>query len=406
MHLIISLFYLLLIVLLVFAYLSIFLILIRYFVFSLRKYKITGFSKKLLVPDKKIMLKGTRLIVLFSIVLTLVTGQFLFERERWIKDRSSHLESKNYLVTGMVLLQYRTVGAAFIYPERLICRPFVWLQRAISSSGRKLIPKEDGEHAIWEYFFELAVYINRFHVPQTEAVYKLINSSEFILKKLSSNANIRDEYFNNEIQYLIYPLTGFYYSTIYKSKYFLRPQTKRYYEGLHKDPNQVKKLKQIVGYFLEKELEWGKHPQVIEYLKLNPDIELTHIASVIILLHDILRYQIFNLEYHCEDKYVKLYHNYVERYTGEDSPYFKVDRQMQRRLDNPIIYHGATHNFIGHSLCGFPKLKGYNIRVTRQLKVEGKGWWPSYKAICKKILPEDKQRELLGEDYDDSLNRK
>jgi hypothetical protein len=294
----------------------------------------------------------------------------------------------------MVLLEYRTVGAVVFAPERAIWKPTLWLQRLISAVGETLIQEDDAERAIWDYFFELAPYINRIHAPRTPEVYHLIDTSEYVLERLVSS-KIHDIQFREKFQFIIYPLVGLYYGYTYKGRYFLRPQPKRYYEGFHKDPGQYERLKEVVDWMLLKESEWQNHPLVQEHFEENPDIELVHLAAVIILLHDIVRYQVHNLIYTCDDRYVNLYHKYVGRYTSAESPYYRVDRTMQKRLDSPVIYHGATHNFIGHTLCGFPKLKGYNIRSARDLSGDGMEWYKAYLELNKKLVEPEKQQENL-----------
>lgn len=394
MHLVLSLIYLLLVALLVFGYLTIFILAFRYLFFVLRNILKRNWNKRTFLPTKSLLLKRYQLLLLILICIVLTSGIFIFERNRWITSNSAYPEAKNYMVVGMVLLEYRTIGVSFIYPERLIWKPAEWLQQIISKTGRSLIPLSDGEHAIWQYYFVLAPYINHLHAPRTKEVFGLIDTSEYVLETLVGK-KIKDPVFRDEKQYAIYPLVSLFYAYSFKGRYYLKPQPKRYEKGLYKDPVQVAKLKQIVDWSIKKEKKWAENASVLQFIKDRPDIELVQIASVTILLQDILRYQIHNIEFTCDDRYVNLYYGYVTRYVVEDSPLHRVDNNMRKRFNNPIIGHGYNINFFGHRLCNFKKLPNYSIGKAEYLKSEAPGWYDAFLELNKKIVPPEQQQEML-----------
>lgn len=394
MHLIFSLFFLVLIGALVCLYLYLFIVVWRYGLAVLQNLVKKKGIKKSFSPTDSILLKRSQFVALSLTCIVLVSGQYIYERNRWITPHSAYLDAKNYMVVGMVLLEYRTIGASFIYPERLIWKPADWLQRIIGKTGQSLIPENDGEHAIWQYYFVLAPYINRLHAPRTREVYRLIDTAEYVLQTLAEK-KIEDDVFREDKQYAIYPLVSLFYVYSYKGRYFLKPQTKRYYEGLFKDPSQVVKLKEVVNWSIAKEKKWTGNDLVQQFIEEHPDIELVQIASVAILLQEILRYQIHNLEFTCDDRHVNLYYEYVKRYVADDSPSHRVDSNMRKRFNNPIIGHGYNINFFGHRLCNFAKLPNYSISKAEYLKYEPPGWYEAFCALNKTLVPLEKQQEVL-----------
>lgn len=395
MHLLLSLFYLILVVLLVGGYSYLTIITFRYLKQIWRGIRKRKWTLKTITPGKDCWsVSSSRLCVIGCVCLLLATGLYLFERSRWINEDSAHLEAKKYFVVGIVLMDFRAVGHRIFYPERMIWKPAVWLQKLITFTGLRYIPEDDGERAVWAYHFVLAPYINRVHAPHNRAVYPLIDTSKYVLETLVTYP-CADKNFNHKNKYIIYPLVSLYYQFSYKRRYFVKPSPKVYYEGLYKDPEQYNMLKQVVEWALTMESEWADHPKVVDHMKNKPMIELTHLVSVSLLLHDIILYQIHNLIFTCDDRHLDLYYEYVTRYRAEGSPYYRVDDQTQSRFDNPVIYHGAPINFFGHSLCGRPKLPAFNVRTTWGLKGEGPGWYESFIELNRKLHTKEEQQKIL-----------
>jgi len=187
-HFLISFIFLLLVVLFVFGYTCLFLFFLRYGLRVISEIRRNGFKRRAFVPTWRtsgVSVKGA--ITIGFICLALTVGLYLYERNRWITPKSSRLNAKQYFVVGMVLMDYRTIGNSFIYPERMIWKPAVWLQQWITHSGLRLIPENDGERAIWKYHFVLAPYINRIHNPRTEENHSLISTCEYVLKMLATS---------------------------------------------------------------------------------------------------------------------------------------------------------------------------------------------------------------------------
>jgi hypothetical protein len=345
-------------------------------------------SKGILFFSKSFLIK----CIVFCLVIT--TGFYSYERSRWITTDTTNKEARQYLVTGMVLADFRTFTLRFIYPERSIWKPAVWLQQLISASGRRLVPVNDAEHAIWVYHFELAPFINRIHAPHNEAVYPLIDACEFVLETLATK-EMADTELRTKNKYIIYPLVALYYQYSYKGKYYVKPSPWRYEKGLYKDPAQYTYLQQVVEWMIAMEEEWAVQPLVMEYMRTNPDIHLIQYVATALLLHEILHYQIHNHELTCEDRYFDLYYQYIEKYHGKDSPYHRVEQRMQRQFDHPVILHGDLINFFGHRLCGRPKLQAYNIRKAGKLKSYGPGWYEAFVALNRKLVPAEEQEANL-----------
>lgn len=396
MHFILSIIFLVPIFLLTFCYGCVFTVAGRYLLkvtkSLVRYWEIDRYS---FLPGRHIWFLKRSLVKRIAVIsLVLICSLYVVERIRWAPHQTSYKSARHYFITGIVLQDLRSFMAFVSYPERKIWKPAVWLQQAISKSGRKLIPEDDGEHGIWVYHFVLAPFINKIHAPHTEEVYPLIDAADFVLKALATN-KIADKDLREKNRYIIYPLVALYYQYSYKGRYSPIPGGNRFDKGLYKDPVQYLHLQQVVDWSLKLEGEWQSNLLVEEYMQDNPDIEILQLASTALLLHDIIYYQIHNLQLTCEDRYLNLYFEYVTRYRAEDSPYYKVDRKVQKRLDPPVLYHGGRINFFGHRLCGLPKLPAYNIRSAKELGGEGPGWYDSFVELNKKLVPMENQQDNL-----------
>lgn len=389
-HLIKSISYLPVIALLLFMYVLLFRTLIIYtiqLVVSIRKRK---FDKNTLIPQLKTIIPQSKDIFKYLVIsLVVVIGLFVFERQRWIKQDSAYVDAKNYFVVGMVLMDLRTLGHVFFYPERVIWKPAVKLQEIISSSGKALIPRDDGEQGVWGYHFTLAPYINRIHAPETKDINKLIKTSEFVLDHLGWS-NIKDPNFSRYNKYIIYPLVALYYSFSYKAKYISKPSPSRYYDGLFRDKIQVEFLKKIVDASVHMEQSSKEFDKVRMHIFERPELQLINLVSTALMAREILYYQIHNLEFTCDGKWLSIYYKYVDRYNTETSTLTGVDQDLKRSFDKALLYHGSRINFFGHALCGLPKLPAFNIDSVTDLKFEGPGWYESFEELSKALLPREK----------------
>lgn len=394
-HFGLSLIYLLFVIALVTGYVCFFHIIYCYIIQIFIGLKKWQWNRYTFQPKSHCFSISKRRLVTYVIACSVIAfGLYTYERKHWITSDSAHLDAKQYLVVGRVLIDFRSIGYRFIYPERLIWRPASLLQDLITTTGLNLIPESDGERGIWKYQFVLVPYINRLHLPHTKEVYRLIETSEEILETLLTK-EIEDKDFDQKYKYITYPLVTLYYFYSYKSQYFLEPGPKRYYEGFYKDPIQYEKLKLVVDWALQMEEEWARYPEVLDFMEQNPMIELSHIASVALLLQEILEYQIQHLLFTCDDKYLKLNWEAVTRYSADDSPYHEVGPDQGGRFKAPVIYHGTRINFFGHRLCQLPKLPYYEIRHVNYLKGEGPGWYHAFIELNKRLLPPEQQQENL-----------
>ncbi len=360
------------------------------FVFALMK---SSFARSTFSPCQTLSFFTRKKLIIFTLLCFFSTGGlYLFEYSRWFSSATVYRNARQYMVVGMVLMDFRAVGVVSFYPERAVWKPAVWLQQWIMSAGMHYLPEKDSERAIWKYHFILAPYINRIHAPRSKAVYPLIETSESILESLA-NGTMADTELAAKDKYIVFSMTAFYYQYVYGFRYSFMPST-WYEEGLSKDQEQYEHLKQVVEWSVKLEKEWQQHSEILAYMRKNPEIELAHIVGVSLLLHEIIWYQIYNLLFTCEDRYLDLFYTYINKYTDDDSPYFRVDRKLQKSFNNPVIYHGEEINFFGHRLCQRPKFPGYNIREIGSLG-PNLGWYDSFLILNKRLVPEEKQQEVL-----------
>jgi hypothetical protein len=349
-------------------------------------------SLRLLCLSKYSLKRSLQILAVLCMIVTI--GLNLFERQRWLTANTAYVDARQYFISGMVLMDCRTMGNFLIYPERMIWKPAVWLQQLITTTGLRLIPKNDGERAIWKYHFVLAPYINRIHAPHSKDVHTLIRTCEDVLETLATKT-LADQDLNSKNKYIIYPLVTLYYQWSYHYRYSLNISPEVLYQGLYKDPKQYHYLQQVVEWSVKMEEEWQQHPAVTKYMRKHPDIELVQIVSVTLTLHEIILYQIHNLKFTCNDRYLNLYYDYVIRYCAKDSPYYRVDKNMKMSFDPPVLFHGTTINFFGHRLCNKPRLPAYTICTVRDLGGEGPGWYDAFIELNKRLVPKERQQEVL-----------
>lgn len=356
-----------------------------------------SFCRSTFIPQRSVwFMQWSYLKKLLIVGLLCTLGLYVYERPRWIMDNSAHLSAKQYMVINAVILDYRTIGAALLFPENLIWKPLVWLQRLVVTIGRSLIPDNDGEHGIWLYYFELAPYINVLHAPATSEMYHLISTAEFTLQTLAEK-EITDENFREFNQYQIYTITSFYYNFSYLKKYILDLQPKVYTEGLFHDPKQYEFIKSIVDKYIEKEQEWPQNPLISKYVKEHPDFELIHISTALLLVRNIIYYQINNRKYACNDHYVNIYYEYAERFYGDNTPYHKVDNDLQDKFWHVVGAGSRWENFFGHRLCDKPRLPAYSIHTLASLTRDSHDflWDDAFIDLTKKLVPVEKQQDVL-----------
>lgn len=325
--------------------------------------------------------------------LLLVLSLYGVERYRWITKESAYKTAKNYFVVGIVLRDIRSGIRPFSKPHRIIWKPFDWLQELISYSGRKLIPEDDGEHGIWEYHLFLQTYVDQIYAPKTAYAVTLNRKSFFILQSLATK-RIADKKFRERDKYLIYPFTALMYEHTNLRKYNLKYGYDRFYK-FYKDPGQYEETQQVVNWSMQLEHQWERYPAVTSIIADNPDTEVIQIMSTVLLLHQIIYYQIHNLEFTCEDKYLLAYWEYVLRFVSDDSPYHYASERLRKTARKLVLYLGDRINFFGHRLCNLKRLPAYSIKHVDQLGGEGPDWYDLFQELNRRLVAEEDQEENL-----------
>ena len=394
-HLLLSLLFLALVVLLVAGYVYAACFLARYVAQVVRGVKRLSFSRATFVPARGLWLPPRSAVVTgFLACLLLVASLYVYERNRWIRPESAWKPAKEYMAVGFVILDLRVWAARFVYPERAVCRPLVWLQRAVSRAGRRLIPETDGEHALWQYYFEVSPYATRTHDPRSEEILRLIATCEDVLESLPRK-EMADPILREKNRYLVHTMTAFYYCWTYSSKYCVGRHSWRcsHYEyGFFEDRSQYDLLRRMVDDLVAAEAEWPKHPQVTEYVGAHPDFELIHIGTVILLLREVVEFQMQNIEFTCGDLHVEQFYRYSKRLLAKDSPYRRVNKQMRQSFRKAIVWHGPETRFVGHRLCGWEQLPSYDITSLQKLVYEPFAWDLAYIRLVKKLLPPERHK--------------
>lgn len=395
LHFLVNLFFLFLIFLLIVGYLFVGLFSVRYMfqVFvGLKRFSFSKATFSLFRPLRFFTRK--RVLILLGLCLQLTVGLYLFERFRWFSEQTVYRQAREYMVTAMVLRDFRVMGARVKVPEHWIWKPLVWLQEEVMSRGMVYIPETDGERGIWEYYGTLAPYISRMHRPYSQDVYSLINSSRQVLRDLATKP-MADQELVDKDRYLLFSLSIFYYQYIFNGQYTVVPSPDSYHKGYYKDPQEYHYLQQLVDWSVLLEKEWSNHPQVGEYMQSHPRMELSHIVGVCRLLHEILEYKIQNILFSCDDRYLDLYYHYRRWYEGKGSPRWKVPRSLSNSMDLPVIWQGDILNFFGNRLCNRSKLSGFYFSDVGILDSYNHSWLRSFVLLNRKLVPPERQTEVL-----------
>jgi len=130
------------------------------------------------------------------------------------------------------------------------------------------------------------------------------------------------------------------------------------YSGLFKDRQQVIKYKWVLHWLRKFEKEWKKYPHVLNYINTHPKLELAHINSVVLLSRLILFNDMYHQNFTCDNRYMKIYYKYRNRFNANNSPKHRVDKVTKGRFHHVINLHGSVTSSMGHQLCGYKQLKG------------------------------------------------
>ncbi len=268
------------------------------------------------------------------------------------------------------------------------------LQQMIGKVCFSFIPNDDGERYIWQYYFIIEPYLTPIRNPRSEKVYDLIATDEAIMEHLVQG-KMADKKLAAKERYLVFSMTVFHYQFAFKRRYTIHPHPNSYDKGYFQDPQQFAYMKQVADWSVQMEQEWQGHPEVLEYMKKHPQIELAHIVGVVRILHEVVMYKIQHLLFTCEDKYLDHYYRYRHWYHGADSPLRRLPEKWDDKMVVPVVLHGAVINFFGNRICNRSKFPEGSWWDLLEFGANGQDWVASFILLTRRLVPKEQQQEVL-----------
>lgn len=227
-HLLWSLFFLLVVTMLVLAYL-LFIAFIYLFLAALwrfyQEYKNTGFSYYARVDTQdwlrtkiSVWSKSKVLFAILLIILVFNISIYAKQRAQWMGDNNGNLVAKEYWVAGQVVYAYRNMYCHLNHPDDWLIQPFTWLQEWIYSKGSRYIQENDGEIGVWTNMWFVYPYAKKLYITTDSHATKpsprmiaLVERTWFSLEK-QATGKWADNQMKEQYYLRGFPGLAFYYT--------------------------------------------------------------------------------------------------------------------------------------------------------------------------------------------------
>lgn len=101
-------------------------------------------------------------------------GLYGMSRYSWIDNEDAlHIKAKHYMVAGDVLSRQMEVAHIIFHPDSYKMRPLVWLLHGTYNLGEKHLPNNDAEKAMWYYRFFIYPYAQKGILPYSNLAVKV-----------------------------------------------------------------------------------------------------------------------------------------------------------------------------------------------------------------------------------------
>jgi hypothetical protein len=317
----------------------------------------------------------------------------------WNGKGSEYHSAKCYYAAGNVVATYRSFLAPVLTPNNILT---FWLelpQRVIYNTAKPLIPKEDGEMAIWGYHWFVYPYAKRFTRPYGiyESKWNPLFRDRYAIQtymwefiKAVDKDNFKDQKMRDEHALRNLPLASLYLDELYNHEN-VPPTifvTKEAEEAIAKKPIEYTswQLQMMSGpnkeegeYYKKRfdrlwmvnqksfyicttayeglkslEQKWQESEFMSQEVEKHPSLETTRVAAMIAMLHRSVLPQLRdNGTLSCDHPYVLEYINLRKRFVSMRS-------QIPSQLVSNLIYRyierhmsGNKYKYLFERYCGY-----------------------------------------------------
>ncbi len=294
------------------------------------------------------------------LILSVNISIYLKQRVEWMGDDNGNLTAKEYWVAGQVVYGYRNIYClAKNHPEDWFIRPFNWLQQWIFHKGSQYLPENDGELGVWEDIWFIYPYSRGFHNTKGVNGYKpsprmiaLVERCWASLKKQATgewaDCQMKEQhYFRN------FPGQAFYYAS---KEAFL---TGKFVGGgilLAQNKDFLNRDRRLLEWLGELKEKWQTSPRTMEFIHQHPKVEAFRQLIRQMEAGRLVRGSIHSKEFSCESPEVKQYLAQRKEFVGDEKTPSAVQRMAEkaqaRRMYN-IGVNMVSSRFLSYALDRF-----------------------------------------------------
>ncbi len=315
------------------------------------------------------------LLYLPLLVLSFNISLYLKERVEWMGDDNAHLTAKQYWVAGQVVYGYR-LGYCTLpkrSPEALGLRPFTWLQEWIYRKGVRYLPVDDGEIGVWSNVWFVYPYSRRFlwtkdiqaYEPSPRMIALLErswSSMEHQATRPFADSQMREQYY-----YRSFPGQALAYR---KDKCCLTGKCVGGQKLLVQDPQHIARSRQMVAWLGDLAVRWLRSPETMAFLRQQPKIEAIRQLVRLLEAGDLMRGTIYSREFSCHSPEVRQYLNLRAEFVGDEQKKSALQLMGDRAQANELYDIGinteinrflryAIERYCGDKAAGEEDMKFY-----------------------------------------------
>jgi hypothetical protein len=324
------------------------------------------------LKNRFFFLFNRRVVTVFTLILVSWTIIFYVnQRQEWLGKDNAYHTAKEYYVAGQPLFAVRkflsgfsrSPGIAellglstfqrwiFMNPDHPVMWPLNSLQRWIYNKGVKHIPETDGEWAVWYQGWFLYPYskklANAWDCNGDIASPGMIRLLDATWNTLEGMATLTFADHEVERQYLKnFPALAFYY---YNKHGFYANETAGSTFKLIKQPRHVNRAYAMIEWLLDIEQKWSEDYELYSEIKKKPIIELGRQETLLLgALDFVLLDLIHKGEFECSNHYLQLYIKIRNEFVGDSrniSPIMKLSIKDQQELHYDLAINSITSRF-------------------------------------------------------------
>lgn len=307
--------------------------------------------------------KRALFIILISATIIFATV-YIKQRLYWMGADTAHHEAKEYFVSGQPAFGVRRIAELFLHPENPLLLPYTKLQRVIFKKGEALLPKNDGESAVWRNTWFFYLYTRTSKMPYGVSssskelepnMVRLLDSIWATLRKMATKPYACKK---AERDYcLSFPGLATYYNTYsghYKGKFI---GSSRY---VRSDSILMERKLLLLEWLDEIGQKWMsndlKNTIAIKY----PGVAAFRFVTQLRIVQDTLLSKALNNQFSCEDPLMKrLFKMYQDAMSDDISRnsfllYKKRNSEQAKILYNSAVYSakGSSGKYLIEKICG------------------------------------------------------